>query len=262
MKIRQFTAYVVAECTLSKYLNSSFLSLLACHMSAKDKSSKPSNVDILYSQLKQKIISFELYPGTRVTEQVLAEMFGVSRTPIRQALQRLEIEGFLHIRPKLGCFIRELDVAELMEYYEARIAIEQLIVDAAVNNMPDRLIDQMMAAWDEGSHDAEMASGVDLGEKDESFHVGLATASDKPVLASILQNINHRIRVIRRLDLNSDNRSQRTYNEHYEILQHIKARDTAKAKSAMKRHIQRSREFAKTLTLTALARHKAHSNPS
>lgn len=225
-------------------------------MSRKQTPDKPSTVDTLYTQLKQKIISFELYPGSRVTEQMLAEMFGVSRTPIRQALQRLEIEGFLSIRPKQGCFIRELDVSELMEYYEARIAIELLIVDCAVNAMSDKQIEQMLATWQPGLHDQEQSTGVDLGVKDEAFHVGLAMASDKPVLASMLKNINHRIRVIRRLDLNSDNRSQRTYNEHYEILQLIKERDKGKAKLAMKRHIQRSREFAKTLTLTALARKK------
>lgn len=225
-------------------------------MPRKQKTDKPSTVDTLYTELKQKIISFELYPGSRVTEQMLAEMFGVSRTPIRQALQRLEIEGFLSIRPKQGCFIRELDVSELMEYYEARIAIELLIVDCAVNAMSDKQIEQMLATWQPDLHDQEQSTGVDLGVKDEAFHVGLAMASDKPVLASMLKNINHRIRVIRRLDLNSDNRSQRTYNEHYEILQLIKERDKGKAKLAMKRHIQRSREFAKTLTLTALARKK------
>jgi DNA-binding GntR family transcriptional regulator len=231
-------------------------------MIKKEKPAKSSTVDALYSQLKQKIISFELYPGTRITELALAEMFGVSRTPIRQALQRLEIEGFLSIRPKQGCFIRELDVTELMEYYEARIALELLIVESAVNAMSDKQVEQMMALWQPEKHDAELQMGIDLGEKDESFHVGLALASDKPVLASILKNINHRIRVIRRLDLNADNRSQRTYKEHYEILQLIKERDTTKAKQAMKRHIQRSREFAKTLTLTALARQKFLSTPS
>lgn len=231
-------------------------------MTKQQKPGKSSTVDGLYTQLKQKIISFELYPGTRVTEQVLAEMFGVSRTPIRQALQRLEIEGFLSIRPKQGCFIRELDVNELMEYYEARIALELLIVESAVNAMTDKQLEQMMALWHPDIHDDELQHGIDLGEKDESFHVGLALASDKPVLASLLKSINHRIRVIRRLDLNSDNRSQRTYKEHFEILQHIKERDTSKAKQAMKRHIQRSREFAKTLTLTALARQKFLSNPS
>lgn len=196
----------------------------------------------------------------RVTENELAAMFGVSRTPVRQALQRLEIEGFLSIRPKHGCFIRTLDVNELMEYYEARIAIEMLIVEAAVARMSDKQVEAMMQIWQPDKHDNEQQAGIDLGDKDEQFHVGLALESGKPVLADVLKNINHRIRIIRRLDLNTDNRSQRTYSEHYEILQHIHDRDCHKAKLAMKKHIQRSREFAKTLTLTALARQKDLAN--
>jgi DNA-binding GntR family transcriptional regulator len=218
---------------------------------------KRLNASEVYSRLKQMITSFELYPGSRVTEHELADLFSISRTPIRQALQRLEVEGFLTVRPKQGCFIRELDVNELTEYYDIRIAIEQLIVEYAVSNMTDRQIEQFIEVWQPEMHDLDLAQGVDLGEKDESFHVGLAYASGKPVMAEILTNINNRIRIIRRLDLNTDNRSLRTYQEHSEVLQLILSRDATKAKNMMKRHILRSREFAKTLTLTALARQKS-----
>lgn len=220
---------------------------------------KRLNTAGVYNHLKQLITSFQLYPGSRVTEQELADRFLVSRTPIRQALQKLEVEGFLTVRPKQGCFIRELDINELAEYYDIRIALEQLIVEVACNNMPDKLIEQFIVAWQPEMHDQDVAQGIDLGEKDESFHVGLAQASGKPVMAEMLLTINNRIRIIRRLDLNSDNRSIRTYLEHSEILQHILRRDASKAKIMMKRHILRSREFAKTLTLTALARNKSFS---
>lgn len=218
---------------------------------------KGSNTAGIYARIKQMITSFELYPGSRITEQELADLFAVSRTPVREAIQRLEVEGYLTVRPKQGCFIRELDINELTEYYEVRIALEQLIVEYACSNMPDKAIEQSMELWRPEVHDQDVAQGIDLGEKDESFHVGLALASGKPVMAELLHNINNRIRIIRRLDLNTDNRSVRTYLEHHEILQHILQRDAAKAKNLMKRHILRSREFAKTLTLTALARSKS-----
>lgn len=222
-----------------------------------DQGTKRLNADGVYLRIKEMITSFELYPGTRITEHELADLFSVSRTPIREALQKLEVEGFLTVRPKQGCFIRELDINELTEYYDLRIAIEQLIVDYACNHMPDKLIEQFIVLWRPEMHDQDMANGVDLGEKDESFHVGLAHASGKPIMAEMLTNINNRIRIIRRLDLNTDNRSVRTYIEHSEILQHILRRDATKAKNQIKRHILRSREFAKTLTLTALARKKS-----
>ena len=70
----------------------------------------------VYHRIREMILSFELYPGTRVTETELADLFGVSRTPVREALQKLEVEGFLTIRAKQGCFIRDLDNDELSEY--------------------------------------------------------------------------------------------------------------------------------------------------
>ena len=66
----------------------------------------------VYLRLKALIMGFELYPGSRVTETELAARFGVSRTPVREALQRLQFEGYLTVRPKQGCFIREIDIEE------------------------------------------------------------------------------------------------------------------------------------------------------
>ncbi|HEY3300922.1 MAG TPA: GntR family transcriptional regulator [Methylophilaceae bacterium] len=217
---------------------------------------KLPNALAIYTQLKELITSFEMLPGQRLTESELALKFNVSRTPIREAIKRLETEGFIDVHPKRGCYVRALDISELSEYYEVRIALEQLAIEAACNNMPDKVLQQIMAAWHPDKHDEDMAAGIDLGQKDEAFHVSLAENSDKPVLADMIRDINNRIRIIRRLDINSDKRSIRTYNEHYEILNYVLQRDLTKAKQAIKRHIIRSRDFAKTLTLTALAQKK------
>ncbi|ROH88069.1 GntR family transcriptional regulator [Pseudomethylobacillus aquaticus] len=211
----------------------------------------------IYQLIRNKITSFEMFPGDRVTEHELADLFEVSRTPVREALKRLEVEGFVSVRPKHGCFIRDFDIVELAEYYDIRIALEQLAVEHACESMPDKLVKQAMEAWDPARHDDDMARGIDLSVKDEAFHIGLAEGAQKPMLADMLRSINNRIRIIRRLDINADNRSLRTYREHFEVLQHILNRDAGKAKLAIKRHILRSRDFAKTLTLTALAQKKA-----
>ena len=85
----------------------------------------------VYEGLKEMLLSFDLYPGTRVTETELADFFGVSRTPVREALQKLEVEGYLSVRPKQGVFIRELNIEELSEYYKLRVALELLAVESA-----------------------------------------------------------------------------------------------------------------------------------
>ena len=86
---------------------------------------KVSSKDI-YSDLRDMILDFELYPGSRITETELADKFHVSRTPIRAALQRLEAEGYVTVLPKQGCFIRTVDIDTLAQYYTVRVKLELL----------------------------------------------------------------------------------------------------------------------------------------
>ena len=210
----------------------------------------------IYHTLREMILSFELYPGSRVTETELAEFFGVSRTPVREALMRLEHEGHLTIRSKQGCFIRQIDVEELSEYYRVRIVLEMATVEEACNHMPTSEVEQLVAFWDPARQPEHLSSAA-MEENDESFHLALALGSKNTILVKYLRDINDHIRVIRRVDFNDPERIRRTYQEHYEIAQCILNRDATKARNLMKRHIRRSEEFAKTLTLTQLARKKA-----
>lgn len=213
----------------------------------------------IYGVLREMILSFELYPGTRVTETELAEYFQVSRTPIREALLRLENEGHLTIRSKQGCFIRQIDIAELSEYYRVRTALEYAAVEDACNHMPSNEVERLIELWTPLKRPKKIAANA-MEERDESFHITLALAGGNGILVKYLRDINDHIRVIRRVDFNDPERIQRTFQEHYQILQAILNRDAAKARILIRRHIQRSEEFAKTLTLTQLARKKALAN--
>lgn len=102
----------------------------------------------LYDELREMILSFELYPGSRVTETELAERFGVSRTPIRAALQRLEAEGYISIMPKQGCFIRNLDIEALTKYYQVRVALEMLSLENACTYMSEAALKSLAESWD------------------------------------------------------------------------------------------------------------------
>jgi len=216
----------------------------------------------VYRAIKEMILSFELYPGSRVTETELADAFGVSRTPVREALQKLEGEGYLLIRPKQGCFIRELDIDELSQYYNVRTALEVLAVESACAMMPTRDLEALAEAWNPEQLSAGSAQPDDIGQKDEDFHLAIARGSGNKVLESYLHDINNRIRIIRRLDFTDYDRTGRTYREHYAVIRHLLDRNPEKAKAEMRAHIQRSEEFAKTLTLTELARRKSFAKRS
>ena len=214
--------------------------------------SKPSSRDV-YSELREKILNFELYPGSRVTEQELASLFGVSRTPVRSALQRLEAEGYLTIQPKQGCFIRALDIAELAQYYQVRIALESLSLELACTYMPDAELKALAEDWTLDRR----PDGLDPEEieaRDEAFHMALAEAGGNLALVGYLADINRRIRIVRRLDFTQGERIAKTYEEHHALCQRLLERDLPRAQTLMREHITHSENFAKNLTLTQLAR--------
>lgn len=227
-------------------------------MMDKVNAGKVAKQDI-YSVLREMILTFELYPGSRVTETELADYFEVSRTPIREALLKLENEGHLSIRAKQGCFIRQIDIAELSEYYKVRTALEIAAIEDACTHMPTNEVERLMTLWSPDNK-PENVTANQMEEWDESFHIAIALGGRNEVLVKYLQDINDHIRVIRRVDFDNTDRIKRTFEEHYKILQAIMQRDATTAQSLIKRHILRSEEFAKTLTLTQLARKKASAN--
>ncbi|WP_420467613.1 GntR family transcriptional regulator [Panacagrimonas sp.] len=223
-------------------------------MNVLSNSPRVRTAEEVYHQLKTLIMSFELYPGTRVTETELATRFGVSRTPVREALQRLQLEGYLTVRPKQGCFIREIDIEEIDEHYQVRIALEMCAVEMACTHMPDRALKDLARLWDPAYQPTEDIDVETMAARDEGFHIALAEGSGNLVLADYLQRVNHSIHVIRRLDFTNDMRVDLTYKEHHAICQHLIRRDVVAAQQALTQHIRRSQLAAKTITLEQLSR--------
>jgi DNA-binding GntR family transcriptional regulator len=215
---------------------------------------RPGSALEVYQQLKTLIMSFELYPGSRVTETELAERFGVSRTPVREALQRLQLEGYLTVRPKQGCFIREIDIAEIDEHYQVRIALEMCAIELACTHMPERELKELARQWDPIYQPTEDVDVETMSARDESFHIALAEGSGNLVLADYLQRVNQTIHIIRRLDFTNDMRVDLTYKEHHAICQHLIKRDAVAAQQAMTQHIRRSQQAARAITLEQLSR--------
>ncbi len=213
----------------------------------------------IYNTLREMILSFELYPGSRITETELADYFEVSRTPVREALLRLENEGHLTIRSKQGCFIRQINIEELSEYYRVRMALEIAAVEDACTHMPTKEVEQLIEVWSPHKLPKKISSSF-MEQQDESFHIALAVGGGNSILVRYLRDINDHIRVIRRVDFHDPERVARTYKEHNEILSALLNREVVKVRTLIKHHIQRSEQFAQTLTLTQLARKKTLSS--
>lgn len=216
----------------------------------------------IYLKLRGMILNFEIQPNSRLTETELANHFEVSRTPIREALQRLESEGLITIRPKQGCFVRAMDLDEFSEYYQIRISLEMLSLENACTNMSDEALKKLAQIWETcPAFKDDNDNGEQTAALDESFHLTLASGGGNRILVKLLGDINNRIRIVRRWDFTDRERIQKTYEEHYSIVNHLLKRDLASAKTEMARHIKKSEEFTKMLTAIHLGMKKSNAFP-
>jgi DNA-binding GntR family transcriptional regulator len=197
-----------------------------------------SVVDRVYEKLKAMAVSYELKPGERLNEGELAKRLGVSRTPLREALNRLNTEGFLRFMPGKGFFCRDLDAHEIFDLYELRKSIEVAAVRFAVKRARDEDIDSLLAFLDATGPDPGERSSVELVKLDETFHERLIAMSENTEMLRVLRNVNARIRFVRWIDMNRINRAA-TQTEHRAVLTALKARDEKMCVAVLEGHIDR-----------------------
>ena len=214
------------------------------------------NAERAYEDLRRRIINFSLFPGARITEGELCTEYGISRTPIRAALQRLAVEGYLTIRPKQGCFIRQIDISELAHYYDVRISLEVTAVELAGANMTQAELSALAADWNPETMPQGSLVTDALKDAEEEFHVRLAEGSGNPILAGYLRDINDHIRIIRRLGWPDHESVVDTYRDHHQLCQHLLAGEVEEAKQLMIQHIKESQGRARQVTLAQLADHR------
>ncbi|MBP6898723.1 MAG: GntR family transcriptional regulator [Burkholderiaceae bacterium] len=209
--------------------------------------------DQAYAQLKRMIFDFALMPGERCSESELAQRLAVSRTPLRQALQRLEREGFLQVLPKVGWQVAPLDFDVFDELYDLRILIEGHAAQLLAQALERPALDALAAIWQVEPAQRE-ADGATVGQLDEDFHSRLVQASGNREMARVHRQITERIRIIRRLDFTKPARVEATYDEHARILRAITRRRADEAQRLLRAHIEQSKLEVRHITLDTLYR--------
>jgi len=206
-----------------------------------------------YQQVKQMIFQFALMPGDRFSESELAQRVAVSRTPLRQALQRLEREGFLHVMPKIGWQVAPLDFDTFDELYDLRVLIEchaaQLLASAEQRDGLRALADTWLVSTGERESDGER-----VGSLDEAFHAQLVAAAGNREISRVHREITDRIRIIRRLDFTKPARIDATYDEHARILRAVTRRRGDEAARLLRAHIEQSKLEVRHITIDMLHR--------
>lgn len=209
--------------------------------------------DQAYAQIKALIFDFALMPGDRVSESELAQRLQVSRTPLRQAMQRLERESFLQVFPKLGWHVAPLDFDVFDELYDLRILIECHAVQVLSESDPRDGLQALADTWLVPPAE-RLADSAEVGALDERFHSLLVQASGNRTMARVHREITERIRIVRRLDFTKPARVDATYDEHARILRAVLRRRADEAQRLLRAHIEQSKLEVRHITLDMLYR--------
>ncbi len=194
----------------------------------------------VYSALRCMAMTYRLPPGQRLNEGALARDLNVSRTPLREALHRLASEGLIVAVPGRGFQARPLDVKEVFDLYEARLAVESAIVELASERANPDSLDAIDAYLDESVREHETAPIERLVQLDEGFHERVAALTGNGELVRMLRSINARIHFFRWVDMHG--RRDNTQSEHRALIAAMRARDRDRAREVVRAHITRRKE--------------------
>lgn len=199
----------------------------------------------VYSVLKKRILSFELKPGERFFETEIAEELGVSRTPIHEAINRLEQEGLIKSLPKRGYVVSDVTAREIEELYEIREALEVLALRAAAKvyqrNDWTQFEQILHIRTGQNSECSEKPHSPDFDES-HKFHEEVIRISGKETLRQIYNMVSEKINRFQRMELFHADRAGASYKEHIEIVELLKQGKVEEAVIATQGHIRHSKD--------------------
>ena len=193
-----------------------------------------------HARIREMAINYDLRPLERINEVELAARLKVSRTPVREALNRLVTEGLITFVPNKGFYCRDFDADEVLHLFEVRFSLEAQAVELACKRGSDEELGALRDWWRAIEDKAGELSAADLTRHDEAFHLRIAAAARNPELGKLLEGINARIRFVRRIEIEAPERRAATFMEHREIAGALVARAASEARRLMSRHLELS----------------------
>ena len=200
-------------------------------------------------RLRQRIFSHELPPGTWVDEQALAADYGISRTPLREALKVLASEGLVTLKPRRGCYVTEISERDLDEIFTVMALLEgQCAADTARKASETDLI-HLRSVHDELERAAGSNDIDGFFEANQAFHQEVQHIADNRWLTQAITDLRKVIKLSRHHSLFSDGRLKQSLAEHRAILDALAHRDVARSEQLMREHISSGRQaLAKVAT--------------
>ncbi len=196
--------------------------------------------DVVFDSIRAAILTGSIKPGERLMEVQMAEKLGVSRTPIREAIRKLELEGLVIMIPRKGVYVADLSVKDITDVLEIRAALEGLaagLAAARVTEEENEEIRKAAVSFDEAikGDDFELIVAKDIEFHDKIFN---ATSNDK--LLILLSNLREQIQRFRVMMLKKTSKLKDLSHEHKEIAEAIRNKDMEKASKLAKIHVEQA----------------------
>ncbi len=193
--------------------------------------------DVVFNTLRKAILKGELEPGERLMEIRLAEKLGVSRTPIREAIRKLELEGLVVMIPRKGAIVAEISEKSLRDVLEVRRSLEELAIELACERMTEEEMDELEKKEEEFAAAIAEGDSVSIAEKDESYHEVIYESTKNEKLVQILNNLREQMYRYRLEYIKEGENHQLLIVEHEQILKALRQRHVEEAKIAVREHI-------------------------
>ena len=193
--------------------------------------------DVVFNTLRQAILKGELEPGERLMEIQLAERLGVSRTPIREAIRKLELEGLVLMIPRKGAEVAKISEKSLKDGLEVRRSLEELAIELTCQRISEEGIAEMENIQKTFSEAIHKGDAMAIAEADEQFHELIYKATGNNRLVQILNNLREQMYRYRLEYIKDAGKRQVLIVEHEHILRCIKRHSIIEAKAAVREHI-------------------------
>lgn len=196
--------------------------------------------DVIYENIRKAIIRGDFSPGERIMEIQLAEKLGVSRTPVREAIRKLELDGLVEMIPRKGTYIKKVIKKDIEDIFEVRKYLEALAAFLAAQRIKENQIKEMKEILVDFDKYSEQNDIKGLIEMDTKFHDALFRASGNEKLVEIAQSIKQHVYRYRVLYINDYGNKEGTLSkEHHEILDAIIKRDPQTAEKLSREHVNK-----------------------
>ncbi|MGN0385364.1 MAG: GntR family transcriptional regulator [Lachnospiraceae bacterium] len=193
--------------------------------------------DVVFNTLRQAILTGELEPGERLMEVHLADRLGVSRTPIREAIRKLELEGLVLMIPRRGAVVAEITEKSLRDVLEVRRTLDALSVELACDRITDQEKEELVKACDAFEKATATRDPKKIAEADVAFHDIIVKAAGNVRLTQLINNLSEQMYRYRFEYIKDESTHEQLIAEHRILLDCIQNKDKETAAKTAKLHI-------------------------